>query len=48
MIKINISSKTINNFKIQVLSNFYNDKNKKIVFKKEEGHQISVAKPLKR
>lgn len=40
MIKINISSKTINNFKIQVLSNFYNDKNKKIVFKKEEDNKV--------
>lgn len=38
MIKINISSKTIENFKIQVLSNFYNDKKQKIVFKKEDNN----------
>lgn len=40
MIKINISSKTIENFKIQVLSNFYNDKKQKIVFKKEEDNKL--------
>ncbi|MDN5054024.1 hypothetical protein [Aliarcobacter butzleri] len=40
MIKINISSKTIKNFKIQVLSNFYNNKNQKIVFKKEENNKV--------
>lgn len=40
MIKINISSKTIENFKIQVLSNFYNNKNQKIVFKKEEDNKV--------
>ncbi|MFX4274618.1 hypothetical protein ACN2EP_00520 [Aliarcobacter butzleri] len=40
MIKINISSKTIENFITQVLSNFYNDKNQKIVFKKEEDNKV--------
>ena len=40
MIKINISSKTIENFKTQVLSNFYNDKKQKIVFKKEEDNRV--------
>ena len=40
MIKINISSKTIENFKTQVLLNFYNDKNQKIVFKKEEDNKV--------
>ena len=40
MIKINISSKTIENFKTQVLSNFYNDKKQKIVFKKEEDNKL--------
>ncbi|MDN5114555.1 hypothetical protein [Aliarcobacter butzleri] len=40
MIKINISSKTIENFKIQVLSNFYNDKKQKIVFKKEDNNKL--------
>ncbi|MDY3200636.1 MAG: hypothetical protein RBQ84_06765 [Arcobacter sp.] len=40
MIKINISSKTIENFKTQVLSNFYNDKNQKVVFKKEEDNKV--------
>lgn len=36
MIKINISSKTIENFKIQVLSNFYDNEKQKIGFKKKE------------
>ena len=40
MIKINISSKTIENFKIQVLSNFYNDEKQKIVLKKGEDKKI--------
>ncbi|MDX4061351.1 hypothetical protein Q6A90_03135 [Aliarcobacter skirrowii] len=40
MIKINVSSKIIENFKIQVLSNFYNDKKQKIVFKKEKDNKV--------
>ena len=40
MIKINVSSKTIKNFKTQVLSNFYDTTNKKIVFKKVEDKKI--------
>ena len=40
MIKISVSTKTIENFKMQVLSNFYNDKNQKIVFKKEENKKV--------
>lgn len=36
MIKINISSKTIENFKTQVLSNFYDKKEKDKIFKKNE------------
>ncbi|MCG3656466.1 hypothetical protein ACOTWK_10100 [Aliarcobacter butzleri] len=36
MIKINISSKTIENFKTQVLSNFYDKKGEDKIFKKNE------------
>ncbi|WP_321469929.1 hypothetical protein [Halarcobacter sp.] len=40
MTKINVSIKAIENFKKQVLSNFYNTKDKKIVFKKEESKKV--------
>ncbi|MDD2886221.1 MAG: hypothetical protein PHY66_00355 [Aliarcobacter sp.] len=40
MIKISISTKTIENFKAQVLSNFYDQTNKKIGFKKEEDKKV--------
>lgn len=36
MIKINVSSKTIDNFRKQVLSNFYHEKGNKKVFEKNE------------
>lgn len=36
MIKINVSSKTIENFKTQVLSNFYDKKGNEKVFEKNE------------
>ena len=40
MIKISISIKTIENFKTQVLSNFYDVSNRKISFKKEEDNKV--------
>lgn len=36
MIKIRVSTKTIDNFKTQVLSNFYDKKGKDKIFKKNE------------
>lgn len=36
MIKISVSTKTVENFKAQVLSNFYDITNKKIGFKKKK------------
>ena len=43
MIKISIFTKTIENFKAQVLSNFYDQTNKKIGFKKEEDKKVKWA-----
>jgi len=40
MIKINVSSKTIENFRTQVLSNFYDASNRKISFKKVEDKKL--------
>jgi 5-methylcytosine-specific restriction endonuclease McrA len=40
MIKINVSSKIIENFKNQVLSNFYDQTNKEISFKKVEDKKL--------
>lgn len=40
MIKISISTKTIENFKTQVLSNFYDVSNRKISFKKVEDKKL--------
>lgn len=43
MIKINVSSKIIDNFRKQVLSNFYDERNQKIIFKKEEDKKVKWA-----
>ncbi len=40
MIKINVSSKTIENFRTQILSNFYDASNRKISFKKVEDKKL--------
>jgi hypothetical protein len=42
MIKISVSTKTIENFKIQVLSNFYDNEKQKIGFKKKEKWTINI------
>ena len=43
MIRISISTKTIENFKSQILSNFYDPTNKKIGFKKKEDKKVKWA-----
>ena len=42
MIKISVSTKTIENFKAQVLSNFYDNEKQKIGFKKKEKWTINI------